>query len=415
MPVFRYKARSTRGDSVAGTLEAANPDMVAAQLIEGGLTPISIEAFSSDADIAGGMAQLSAKFEKFFAKIEATDLIQFSRQMHSLLRAGVPILSAISGLATNAANPTMAVTLGKVMENLEAGRPLSDSLSPNPEVFSVFYISMIRVGETSGKLVEIFLQLAFYLEREKKTRDQIKAMLRYPMFVIGAIFAALAIISIWVIPAFAGLFASFNAQLPLPTRILMGFSDFVMTQWPWLLLGSITTVTAVRMHVKSAAGRYRWHKIKLRIPLVGKIIYKTSLGRFAHLFSMSLSAGVPLVTGLTVVARALNNVYLEERLMSMREGVENGQTLSSTAANSNMFDHLVLQMLKVGEESGTIAELLDEVADYYDREVDYGIDKLAASIEPILTLVIGGLVLCLAVGVFLPMWDLASAALEHRR
>jgi len=139
------------------------------------------------------------------------------------------------------------------------------------------------------------------------------------------------------------------------------------------------------------------------------------LARFAHLFAMSLSAGVPLMTGLAVVARALNNVYLEERLKSMREGIEKGQTLSSTAANSKMFDHLVLQMIKVGEESGTMAELLDEVADYYDREVDYGIEKLAASIEPILTLVIGVLVLCLAVGVFLPMWDLASAALEHRR
>ncbi len=406
MPLFRYKARGNHGDAIEGTIEAASTDVAAARLIEGGLTPVDIQ-------LQIGQLLLDGRLKALFApRVGYVDLIQFSRQMHSMLRAGVPIFRAVTGLSTTASNRTLAKTLGEVAISLESGHSLSEALGRHPGVFSMFYISLVRVGETSGKLEEIFRQLAFYLDREKVTRDKIRAALRYPTFVLSAIAIALAVISIWVIPAFSNLFRSFGAELPLQTRILMAISQFAVTWWPQLALATVAMVTGLRLYTRSGEGRYRWDKLKLRLPLAGHVIYQALLARFSHLFALAMAAGVPLTTALTVVAHALNNSYLEERILGMRGGIEQGKPLSQTAASSGIFDALVLQMLAVGEESGTITDLLQEVAEYYDREVAFATDRLSASIEPVLTVVIGGLVLVLALGVFLPMWDFASVALH---
>lgn len=407
MPVFKYKARGKRGDAIEGTLEAASTDIVAARLVEGGLIPVDIRLLTDRITLGSNLNDL------FMPKVTAIDLVQFCRQMHSMLRAGIPMFSAISGLAATSSNRTMALTLGKIAHSLESGRSLSDSLGQHPNIFSVFYISLIRVGETSGHLDDIFRQLAFYLDREKMTRDKIKAALRYPLFVISAIAVALVVISIWVIPAFSGAFASFGAELPVPTRILMAVSGFMVAHWLLLLVALFCALAALGWYLDTEAGRYRWDKLKLRLPLAGNVIYRATLARFSHLFAMSLHASVPLITALSLVARALNNAYLEERILGMRENIEQGKALSLTAANSGIFDPLVLQMLTVGEESGTISDLLEAVAAYYDQEVEFAINKLSSSIEPVLTLVIAVLVLVMALGVFLPMWDLASVTLGH--
>ena len=406
MPVFHYKARGSHGDAVEGTLDAGSTDAVATHLIDSGLTPIDINLQVEHDNLRKGLNEL------FKPRVETADLIQFSRQMHSMLRAGVPIFRAVTGLSSTTANVSLKHTLEDVSRNLESGRGLSEALGQHPEVFSMFYISMVRVGETSGHIEEIFKQLAFYLDREKETRKKIKSALRYPMFVITAIAVALGIISIFVIPAFADMFRSFGAELPLPTRILMAISDFMVAYWPMLLGAIVAGIIGLRMFINTEDGGYRWDRLMLRLPLTGPVVYKASLARFSHLMAMSLGAAVPLITTLTVVAHALNNRFLEERILGMRSGIEQGKALSMVAANSGIFDPLVMQMLAVGEESGTITELLKEIADYYDREVDYATERLSAAIEPILTLVIGGLVLVMAMGVFLPMWDLASAALH---
>lgn len=406
MPVFRYRARGAHGDAIEGTIDAGTPDLAAARLIEGGLTPVDIQPFVEKLSLGSNLETL------FSPPVRLADLIQFSRQMHSMLRAGVPIFRAVTGLASTTNNRTLAQTLHEVATSLESGHPLSDALGRHPRVFSVFYVSLVRVGETSGKLTEIFLQLAYYLDREKTTRARIKSALRYPTFVIAAIAVALTVISIWVIPAFSNLFRSFGAELPLQTRILMQVSEFMVDWWPALLLALAVMIPGARWYTRTADGRYRWDKFKLRLPLVGNVIYQASMARFSHLFAMALNSGVPLMTTLTVVAQALNNSYLEERILGMRGGIEHGKALSLTATNSGIFDPLVLQMLAVGEEAGTISELLTEVADYYDREVDYATERLSSAIEPILTVVIGGMVLVMAMGIFLPMWNLASVALH---
>ncbi|MEZ5542579.1 MAG: type II secretion system F family protein [Pseudomonadota bacterium] len=406
MPLFSYKARGVHGDAIEGTIDAGTPDLAAARLIESGLTPVEVNPFVEKLSLGSNLETL------FSPPVRNADLIQFSRQMYSMLRAGVPIFRAVSGLASTTGNRSLAQTLHRVAADLETGHPLSDAFAHHPRVFSLFYVSLVRVGETSGKLTEIFQQLAFYLDREKTTRARIKSALRYPTFVISAILIALGVISIWVIPAFSSLFSRFGAELPLPTRILMLVSEFMVAYWPYLLLLLALLTGGARYYIGTADGRYRWDKFKLHLPLVGRVIYQATLARFSHLFAMAMNAGVPLMTALTVVAQALNNNYLEERILGMRGGIEHGKALSLTATNSGVFDPLVLQMLAVGEESGTISELLTEVADYYEREVDYATERLSSAIEPILTVVIGGLVLVMAMGIFLPMWNLASVALH---
>jgi MSHA biogenesis protein MshG len=406
MPVFHYRARGQRGDAIDGVIDAASTDLAATRLIEGGLTPIDIKPVQETAGMGTDLADL------FPPRVEAIDLIQFSRQMYSLIKAGVPILSALSGLAGNARNRTLAKTLGSVIESLGAGWDLSTSLAQHPKVFSVFYVSLVRVGETSGRLEEVFRQLSGYLEREQKTRKQIKSAMRYPIFVLAAILIAVIVINVLVVPAFAAIFEQFGADLPLPTRILIASSDAMINHWHLIISAVIMMVAGCVVYLRSEDGRYKWHKTRLRLPLVGKVLYQATLARFSRLFALVQRSGIPIVTGLSVVGRALDNDFVEERILSMRDGIERGESLSNTAASSGIFDHLVLQMLQVGEESGATDQLLQDVADYYDDEVEYSIDKLSASIEPTLTIALAGLVFLLATGIFLPMWDLAKVALH---
>ena len=295
-----------------------------------------------------------------------------------------------------------------ILVNIESGRALSSSLARHPGIFSTLYISMIRVGEESGRLDESFQRVARYLEREKETRERIKAALRYPVFVLIAIAVAIAIINIWVIPAFAKLFASAGATLPWQTRLLIATSDFFVDWWPLMLLAITGGIMGSRYYIQTEQGRYNWDRIKLRIPIVGGIIHRATLARFSRAFSMALSSGVPIIQAMTVVSRSVDNEFVGDHILGMRNGIERGESLTRTATMTSMFTPLVLQMMAVGEETGQVDEMLSEVADYYEREVDYDIKNLSSSIEPVMIVAIGIMVLILALGVFLPMWDLTS-------
>ncbi|HDO33983.1 MAG TPA: type II secretion system F family protein [Chromatiales bacterium] len=408
MPRFHYRGRSERGDAVHGVLEAASADAVAAQLMTGGTIPIEITEAREKRDLlqelrrrlGGGTPGLG-------------DLILFSRQMHTLMRAGVPIIRALNGLAETYQNPVFKEALADVVENLESGRDLSSPLARHPRVFSSLFVSLVQVGENTGRLDEAFLQLAAYLEMEKETRDRIKAALRYPTIVIVAIAAALAIINLKVIPVFARVYSGFGAKLPWATQVLIATSNFTVAYWPYLLTILVLSYAGTRSYVHTDEGRYRWDKLKLRIPVVGSIVLRATLARFARAFSMASRSGVPLIQALTVVALAVDNEYVGDRVRSMRNGVERGESLTRTAATTGLFTPLVLQMLAVGEETGAVDEMLEQVGDFYEREVDYDLKNLSDAIEPILILGIGAIVLVLALGVFLPMWDLASAVQGH--
>jgi len=406
MPHYRYKARSPRGEAIEGTLEAASSDAVATQVFNTGATPIDIQ--ETRAPRRETSRETWARL--FERRVRLVDLIMFSRQMYTLTRSGIPIIRAINGLAESTNSERLSRVLTELTESLESGRSLAESLRQHPDVFSNLYVSIIQVGEGSGRLEESFLQIAHHLEMDKETRDRVRSALRYPTMVLMAIAAAVAIINVWVIPKFASVFHSFNAQLPWATRLLIGVSNFTVAYWPHLLALVVAGVAAATWYVRTENGRYNWDKYKLRIPRFGDIVLRATLARFARSFAMAMRSGVPLIQALTAVSRAVDNEYVGSRILMMRNGIERGESITRTAATTNLFTPLVLQMLAVGEETGQVDNMMQEVAEFYEREVDYDLKQLSAYIEPILIVGIGVLVLVLALGVFLPMWDLARAA-----
>ncbi len=406
MPFFSYKGRNDKGELVKGVLESPDCNALAKQLFSIGITPIDIAP--SSAPSAGN----SLSINLFEERIEPIDVMMFSRQMYTLLKAGIPIMSALSGLQSSTKNKALVKVISKIRVSLDSGRELSAALNQHPKVFDSFYISMIRVGENTGMLDKVFSRLFDHLEFEKFMRDQIKAALRYPSFVMMAMAVAIVIINIFVIPAFAKVFASLGAELPLMTLILLGFSNFMVTMWPYLLTGFTGAVLLFRAYIASVKGRYQWDSFKLKAPIAGAIVYKATMARFARSFALASKSGVPIMSTLSLVAQTLDNDFIAHKVEQMRFGVERGETILRTATNAGVFNPLVLQMIAVGEESGALDDLMEEIADMYQRDVEYEIKTLAAKIEPILIVFLGVLVLILALGIFLPIWDLGKVSLH---
>lgn len=407
MAKFAYRGRRRDGEKVTGVLEGATAGAVADLLFGQGITPVEIT------EAAGGGGSIDLSFSFFKPKVGHIDLLLFSRQLHTLLKAGVPIMRALTGLQESAINPAMKAVIQDVRESLEAGRELSVSLARHPKVFSPFYISMVRVGEATGLLEEIFLRLFNHLEFERYMREQVKSALRYPLFVVMAMAVAIVVINIFVIPAFAKVFKGFGAELPLMTRILLGFSDFMVANWPFMLAALVGAVFAFRAWVATPGGRMQWEAIGLRIPIAGKILHKAALARFARSFALGTRSGVPVMQALSNSAQTVDNSYIAKRIEGMRETVERGESVLRSAIAANIFTPVVLQMVAVGEESGALDDMMDEVGQMYQSEVEYELKTLGQQIEPILIVALGILVLILALGVFLPMWDLGKVAFKR--
>ena len=406
MATFRYSGRNAEGVKVAGIVDGNSAEAVASELLGKSITPLTIEAQNAaDADV---FAALGEKLRR--KHVDLDELIIFCRQMYSLAKAGVPIIRAIAGLGESNRNLYFREVLQKVRSDLEGGVSMAVALNAHPKVFGTLFVSMISVGENTGQLDQAFRQLASYLELERETRKRIKQATRYPLFVLSAMAVALTVINLFVIPAFSKVFAQFQAQLPLPTRILIATSQFFQDYW-WLLallLGG--SLYAFCKWVGAGGGARRWGERKLRLASGGGIFERIALARFTRTFAMMYKAGVPLLQTLSINSASVGNKYIGQAILGMRESVERGEALTRSASASGLFTPLVLQMMAVGEETGALDDLFVEVADFYEQEVDYDLKQLADAIEPILIVAMGVMVLILALGVFLPMWELASAA-----
>lgn len=407
MPFFAYKGRNAQGDLVQGVMESADSGAVAAQLAGVGITPVEI---SPTAKPKEGEEGLIARFSR--ERVSHVDLLLFSRQMYTLLRAGVPILHALAGLQESTANPAFRKVIAGIRENLDAGRELSVALARQGKVFSPFYLAMVRVGEQTGTLDEVFLRLFHHLEFQKFMRDQVRSAIRYPAFVISVMAIAIVVINLFVIPAFAKVYKGLKAELPQVTQLLIGFSNFMLAYWPILLAGLFAAFFGFRLYVRTPKGKYQWDRFKLRIPIAGKIILKATLARFARSLALAIRSGVPVVQGLTLVTQVVDNDFVARKVEHMRLSMERGSSVLRAAVGTGIFTPVVLQMVRVGEESGALDDLMQEVADMYQREVEYELKTLSAQIEPILIICLGVLVLILALGVFLPIWDLSTAAIQ---
>ena len=406
MSSFAWKGRNARGELVEGVIDADDDAAVADQLLATGVSPVSIAARAQATGATTGNAWQALRA----APVTTEDVLLFSRQMYTLQRAGVPILRALAGLQASTPKTSLVALLADLRASLDQGRELVTAMARHPTVFDGFYLAMIRVGEMTGRLTESFERLASHLEFELDVRARVKQALRYPTMVLVAIAIAMVVVNMFVIPTFATVFAGFKAELPFMTRLLLGFSGFTVRWWPLLLGAGVGAAWGVRAFVATPEGRYKWDRLKLRLPIAGPIIMKATLARFARSFAMASRSGVPITRAMTVVSQTVDNAWMGQRIEQMRDAVERGESITRCATAAGFFTPIVLQMIAVGEETGELDSLLIEIAQMYERETDFAIKGLSSAIEPVLLTVIGAMVLVLALGVFLPLWNLGQAA-----
>jgi MSHA biogenesis protein MshG len=404
---FSYRGKDSRGSVQQGAMAASSADAAASDLMRRGITPLSIKEIRQNDSLIDRLQKLPL----FRKKISLDELIVFCRQMYALTKAGIPLIRTMRGLADTTRSPELGEVLDDVTTRLEGGSTMATAMQAHPKVFSDLFIAMIHVGENTGQLDHAFKRLSDILELERDTRRRLSQALRYPTFVLIALFGALMVVNFLVIPKFASVFNKLGADLPFLTQVLVGTSNFLLAYWYFLLAGIIAGLIALKQWKNTDQGRQIWDRYKLKMPIIGPLLELITLSRFARNLASMLAAGMPVTNALGVVGDAVDNAWISRHIKDMRQSIERGESLLRTARQSGMFTPLILQMISVGEETGSVDEMLVNVADFYDEDVDYGLKRLAESIEPILIVAMGVLVLILALGVFLPIWDLGSAAM----
>ncbi|OGW48699.1 MAG: hypothetical protein A2Z50_00830 [Nitrospirae bacterium RBG_19FT_COMBO_42_15] len=400
MPSFHYKARDKFGALIEGTVDTATVEAVAAQLDGLGYIPVFIKEKSKGI--------FSPDFFVQFTRITAQDLIIFSRQFSTLISAGLPFITSFDTLIEQTENPRLKRVIAQVKQDVEGGSTIADALERHPKVFSELYVNMIRAGETGGVLDEILERLAILAEHEAETRARVKAATRYPIIVIAATVIAFVVLLTFVVPRFVEIYASFKGTLPLPTRILIWLNKFTKAYWYLIISGIAGIIFGVRWYINTEAGRLQWDNIKIRLPIFGPIFLKLAMSRFSRIFATLNRSGLPILQTLDIVSATIGNKIISRVIDNVRDSARGGKGLVQPMRVSKVFPPIVTRMIAVGEETGKMDEMLVKVSDYYDTEMEYAIKNLSTLIEPILIVIIGGMVLFLALGIFLPMWDMIS-------
>jgi len=381
-------------------MEAGRKENVADQLANMGYIPVMID------EVAPSM--LMPDFLAKFTSVTSRDLIVFNRQLATLVSAGVPIMQCLTTLEKQTVNQRLKKTIAMLQRDLEAGVSFSGALAKHPAIFSKMYVNMIQAGETAGILDDILNRLAMLAEHEAETRARVQAAIRYPLIVIVAICAAFTFLVTFVIPRFDAVFSQFKTELPFPTRVIINLNYVVQHYWYLIVLGLGFLVWGIRWYVRTPRGRWQWDKVKLRIPVFGILFQKVALSRFTRIVGALQKSGISIMLTLEIGAEIVNNVVLARAIDGMRESLREGKNLHDPMEASGLFPPLVVQMMAIGEETGNIDTMLSKVSDYYDMDVEYSLRNLSTLIEPILLLFIGGMVLFLALAIFLPMWNLMN-------
>ncbi len=403
MLTFSYESRNRSGALIKGHIQAIDENQAADLLLKKGLIPFKIKVSSLR------FSKQLFSLKVFTRKIRNEELSVLCRQLYSLTKAGVPIVLAIERLSETITHHVLKRALQQVSKEISSGIALSMAMQHQPKVFSPLMTALITAGEANGRLDEAFLEASRNYELENTSRRRVKAALRYPALVISIAFIAMMLLNLFVIPKFAGLYTSLHAALPLPTRILMSLSFFVRSYW-WLILLSLFFVGFLFFYgLRHPSFRVTVDGIKLKLPIFGSILERIIMANFSRNLAMLLQTGVPLIQALTLVANVVGNDYAKEKILAIRQGIERGESFSQASHSIRFFSPLILQMLAVGEQTGRIDQMLAEVSHFYEQEVDYDIKKLTDKIEPLLLLLVGAMVLVLALGVFLPMWNLTYA------
>ncbi len=403
MSNFQYKARDRSGKLIKGTIVGVSRTDVARTLEGTGYIPISIEEAERPSERGGG--PLSGIFKQ---SVKLVDLNMFTRQFLTLQRAGLPILMSLNTIEKQLKNPYFKDIVKEVSSTVEKGSPLSSALEKYPAIFNELYVNMVRAGEASGLLDDILDRLAILGEKELENKNRVKAATRYPLIATIAMCLAFVIVVTFVIPKFAGIFAQFKADLPLPTRIMLGISTTIRTYWYLFLLAIGGIVFGFKKWVRTKGGRFIWDGIKLRMPVFGPLLVMLAMSRFTRITAILIKSGLPILQVLDMVTRTVDNAVLSKAIDNIANSVREGKGLTEPIRLSGMFPPMVIQMVAIGEETGKIDELLLKVAEYYDEQADYMIRNMSTLIEPIFIVALGGMILLMALAIFLPMWNMIS-------
>lgn len=407
METYYYKGRNKRGDLLEGTIEAPNTAGVVSWMQASGLSPVEVRPKAT-----GRAGQAWWQVDLFgSSKITEEEVLLLTRQLATLIKAGVPLIQAVDGLRATTESAQLVDLLKKLQTDLDRGRDLSAALSQHPKVFSDYYVNMIRVGEAAGQLDEVFSRLFAQLDFDRQMRKKMQGVMRYPAFVGLAVVAALVVMMMFVVPAFAGIFAKSNMQLPIFTRILIGLSDFMVQQW-YVVFGAFGAVYyAAKRFIASPEGKYEWDKRRLSLPIIGPITRKAATARFCRGLATALKSGVPVTSALVLVSKVADNMYYQERIIAIRDAVSRGESLFRGFIAAGLFTPVEVQMISIGEQTGELEGMVNNLAVLYQEEVEFDANKMAETIEPIMLLIMAGLIMVLLLGIFLPMWNMARMAM----
>ena len=407
MPNFTYIATNSQNKSINGTLEAADKSAAIAAITKQGMRPISVKSGSSTKsksfsfnDLLGGN------------KVKSEDLVMFTRQLSAMVSAGVPLLRALSSLQQHSESPALKKVLATVIKDVEGGAPLGDSLAKYPATFSDVYVNMVRAGEAAGILDDILKRLALQQEKNATIRKKVKSAMTYPMVLIFITVVAFFGLMLFVIPQIGKILKDLggpDAQLPPLTQGMLAISGFTTSYWYIVFPGLIGIVVFLVRYIKTPKGKNQFHHLILKLPAVSVIVKKIAVARFSRTFSALMGAGVAVLEALTVTSRAVGNVVYEQALLDAVEEVKNGATLSSVIEKNPLFPAIVAQMLSVGEETGQTDVVLVKVADFYEEEVDVAIEGISSIIEPVMIVLMGGMIGLIAASVMGPIAGLAQS------
>ena len=400
---FAYQG-STGGKKISGIIEAASRDEALLFLYDQGIDVENLRQASAFDELS----EVINRFRLKFSKVKLEDLIVFTRQFATLFDAGVPISTILERLGEQTVSFKLKGIVEQIKKDVDGGMSLSEAFAVHKNVFSPLYINMLRVGEESGTLDIVLERLATILETELKTRNRIKTATRYPKIVVTAIVVAFTIIITFVIPKFVSLFQRFNAKLPLPTRILIWINYFAHHYWWLVLMIVIGMVFAFKRYKMTESGKRKIDELVLKMPIIGNLVHKIYISRMMRILGLLYKSGLAITTALSIVAEVTGNEIAKDAVLTVRSDVESGATISRPIKNSDFFPDIVSDMVAVGEETGRLDDMMFKVADYYDEEIEYAINNLSTAIEPILLVFIAAMVLLLALGVFLPMWDMVK-------
>jgi len=394
MPSYNYKAKDNQGKTIKGVMTAASEDQLAASLDQMGLCLLSAKKTKI------------AESHILWERVNRKDLITFSIHLSTTLSAGVPILQSLEDLINESEKPGFKKVIEDITRNIQAGSSFSDALSKHPKVFSELYISIVKAGEATGNVDQVLDDLVAFLEWQESIAMDVKQATIYPAFILTAVISLVVLLMTFVFPRFTVIFERTNAPLPLPTRIVMGMSNFISSYWFIIVLVFIAIIILHRLIVKTLKGRYFFDKVKLNLPVFGNLMRKIALSRFSHHFSALLKAGVEIYHSLMVTEKVVGNTVIAGVISSARDHISAGGTLSESLKKGNEFPSMVIRMISIGETSGSIDKTLDKVSQYYDREVPMTIKKVFAIFEPIVIASLAVIVLGMALSMFLPLYQM---------